>query len=252
MAVPSATVPILDAAVVHEEKSTRAASIEAATPADSNIRVLSPSEYREAALTLAEAFCDDRIIRYPIDTPDRAHWTEQEKWELHLATLEYITYAHCLKGLVTTVGPGYDCVALWMPPGKNMDDIVTIIRSGLWRLMYKLSAQGKQRFFSEFLPLLHETKETVLGPRDKDSYYLVYLGTKEESRGRGYCRKLVEHITKRADEEGRACYLESSNDANPIIYGKLGFHVVKRISLVEGQGLVMDIMVREPAGNKHG
>jgi len=204
-----------------------------------------PSEYREAAKCLAEAFSDDHIIRYPIDTPDRAHWTEEQKWELHVEMMEYITYAHCVKGLVTTIGPNYDCVALWMPPGKNMDDLWTIFRSGMWRLNYRLSAQGKQRFFNEFLPLLHATKESILGPRDDESWYLVYIGTKAGSRGRGYARKLVEHVTKRADEEGRACYLESSNDVNPIIYGKLGFQIVKKIKLKDDP-VEMDIMVREP------
>src|ERR1700733_13334075 len=42
-----------------------------------------------------------------------------------------------------------------MPPGKNMDDYLTMLRSGMWRLSYKLSAEGKKRFFTEFLPLLH-------------------------------------------------------------------------------------------------
>jgi ribosomal protein S18 acetylase RimI-like enzyme len=83
-----------------------------------------------------------------------------------------------------------------MPPGKNMDDILTILRSGLWRLYYKLSREGKRRFYSEFLPLLHKTKHEVMGDRDDQSYYLVYLGTKPSARGKGYARKLIEHGLK--------------------------------------------------------
>ena len=50
------------------------------------------------------------------------------------------------------------------------------------------------------------------------------------------------------DEEGRACYLESSNEVNVKIYGKLGFQVVKRIYLARDERrLCLDIMVREPA-----
>lgn len=56
-----------------------------------------------------------------------------------------------------------------MPPGENMDDYLTILRSGLWRLHYKLSAEGKIRFFDEFFPLLHDTKQEVMGDRDNDS-----------------------------------------------------------------------------------
>lgn len=92
--------------------------------------------------------------------------------------------------------PSRKLTLLRMPPGENMDDILTILRSGLWRLYYKLSREGKKRFYSEFLPLLHDTKHEVMGDRDDQSYYLVYLGTKPSARGKGYARKLIEHGLK--------------------------------------------------------
>ena len=134
-----------------------------------------------------------------------------------------------------------------MPPGKNMDDIYTQFRSGLWRLHYQLSREGKTRFFKEFLPLLHDTKAEVLGARDPSAWYLVYLGTKVEARGKGYARRVIEYVTRQADEEGKACYLESSNEVNPIIYGKLGFVVERKVGLLRGDKRVeLEIMVREP------
>lgn len=196
MAAPSPITPIIDAGMLLEKRSSAASRISAST-ADPSIRILSPSEYKEAAATLAEAFREDQVVRYPIDTPDRAHYTEEERFNLHRQALEYITYAHCLRGLVTTVGDDYGCVALWMPPGKNMDDWLTILRSGMWRLGFQLSAEGRKRFFDEFLPLLHHTKQEVMGERDAESWYLVYVGTKPSSRGKGYARKLVEHITRK-------------------------------------------------------
>lgn len=78
-----------------------------------------------------------------------------------------------------------------------MDDFFTVLRSGMWRLWFRFSAEGKKRFFDEFLPLLHYSKQAVLKDRDDDSYYLVYIGTKPGSRGKGYCRKLIEHVTQR-------------------------------------------------------
>ena len=65
-----------------------------------------------------------------------------------------------------------------MPPGQTMDDYLTICRSGMWRLNYRLSPEGKRRFFTEFLPLLHDTMHATLGPRESDTWYLVYLGTR--------------------------------------------------------------------------
>lgn len=129
-----------------------------------------------------------------------------------------------------------------------MDDYLTLFRSGMWRLNYLLSPEGKKRFFTEFLPLLHDTKTQVLGAdRDATSYYLVYLGTRPSGRGQGYAREVVEYVTAMADAEGRACYLESSNVVNRGIYGRMGFEVRKQVYLQRDWVLVeLDIMVREP------
>src|SRR6478752_7300907 len=53
-------------------------------PLPEGVRVVTIAEYKQAAACLAEAFAEDEVVRYPVDTPDRAHWTEQEKWDLHV------------------------------------------------------------------------------------------------------------------------------------------------------------------------
>jgi ribosomal protein S18 acetylase RimI-like enzyme len=136
-----------------------------------------------------------------------------------------------------------------MPPGQNMDDLLTILRSGMWRLNYRLSAEGKRRFFTEFLPLLHDTKHATLGADDDDSWYLVYIGTRTSGRGKGHCRKLMEHVTKQADRDGKLVYLESSNEVNPPIYRKFGFEMTRTVHLQRAEKNVeLDIMVRKPVG----
>lgn len=77
------------------------------------VRRVTLSEYKEAALCLAEAFAEDDVCRYFTYTPDREHLDDAQQWKLHVEIMEYITYAHILKGLVLAVGPGYGCVALW-------------------------------------------------------------------------------------------------------------------------------------------
>jgi len=81
-------------------------------PLTDGVRVVTAAEYKQAAACLAEAFGQDDVARYFVDVPDRAHWTEEQKWALHVEILEYVTYAHILKGLVTTVGD-FEAVALW-------------------------------------------------------------------------------------------------------------------------------------------
>lgn len=51
-------------------------------------RVLTLAEYKEAGLALAEAFKDDHSSKYFTHTPDRAHWSEEQKWELHVKMME--------------------------------------------------------------------------------------------------------------------------------------------------------------------
>ena len=80
---------------------------------DDNVRILGVDEYKQAAQCLAEAFAEDDVAQYFIETGDRDHWSAEDKWDLHASIMDYIVYAHCLKGLVLTAGPNYDCVALW-------------------------------------------------------------------------------------------------------------------------------------------
>jgi len=135
-----------------------------------------------------------------------------------------------------------------MPPGRNMDDLYTTIKSGMWRLNYRLSREGRIRFFDEFYPLLHDTKAAVLGDRDDESWYLVYIGTRPSSRGLGLARRCIEAVTKLADEQVLPCYLESSNDINLAIYAKMGFEHRCRIELERAEKRVgMDCMVKESA-----
>ncbi|KAI9827151.1 MAG: hypothetical protein M1832_005287 [Thelocarpon impressellum] len=187
-----------------------------------HVRVVSIWECKQAADCLAQAFAEDEAIRYPIDTKDMAQYSEGYKRRLHEETMEYVTAAHIYNGLVTTVGPDFASVAIWLPPGKDIDGWLTLFRSGLWRMYYRLSKEGRKRFFAEFLPLLHDTKRDVLGRRDADSYYL-------------------------ADTEHRATYLESTGDRNTGMYAARAFAFKKYVYLNYGAApIALAIMVREP------
>ncbi|SPQ19948.1 a08f6527-b852-43f6-aec9-f94f86d60e1a [Thermothielavioides terrestris] len=226
------------------------------------VRVVSMAECREAALTLAHAFAADDYARYLVDdcsgvgggggdvhgkVTNAVSAEEEDRWRLHVDILTYTVAAHCMSGLATAVGPECDSVALWVPPGKQIDGWWTRLRSGMWRLYFQLSPEGKKRYFQEILPLLHDTKAAVLGDRDHDAWYLVYLGTKPSSQGRGYAARLLQDMMARADAENRPIYLESSSQANNAYYEKFGFEVKRDIFLERGPVPVrLSIMVREP------
>ncbi|KAF2999071.1 hypothetical protein E8E14_004856 [Neopestalotiopsis sp. 37M] len=221
------------------------------------VRAVGLSEHKEAGLSIAQAFASDELAHYLLDSDDMATLSDEARWRLHVDMMKYIVAAHCLSGLVTTIGPDYEGVALWAPPASNTDDWLTLLRSGSWRLYYLLTAGGRHRYFSELLPRLHQTKHEVMGDRDDDCYYLVYIGTKPSGQRRGYARKLIEAMAVRADVENRAMYLESSSERNTAYYRKFGFEVKRDIYLgeepVESSGdgntkppVRLSIMVREP------
>lgn len=75
----------------------------------------------------------------------------------------------------------------------------------MWRLYLQLSPEGRERYFNELMPLLHDTKAEVLGKREHDAYYLVYLGTKPHARGRGFARKLLQTMIERVRTQHLVC-----------------------------------------------
>ncbi|KAK4199663.1 hypothetical protein QBC40DRAFT_175791 [Triangularia verruculosa] len=254
---------------------------------NTQVRTVQSHECREAALSLAHAFQADDYARYlvdiesnpPVSTPNDHDsssettassgssvgftWvggltsskpTPESKWNLHVDILTYTVASHCIGGgLVTTVGEDFDSVALWVPPTgphppPSLDSYLTHFRSGLWRLHFQLCPEGKRRLFDEILPLLHDTKREVLGPeKENDVWYLVYLGTKPRSQGRGLGGKLLRDGMMKADREGKQMYLESSSAVNNEYYKKFGFEIKKEIYLKRGRWPVrLSVMVREP------
>ena len=102
----------LGSAITIETKTTMLRMQAPVVDGSEHPRILRLDEYKAAAQTLAEAFWEDDVAMYFIETGDRV-LTNQQKWKLHVSILEKLVYAHCLKGLVTTIGPNYDSVALW-------------------------------------------------------------------------------------------------------------------------------------------
>ncbi|MCJ1447840.1 MAG: hypothetical protein MMC23_008352 [Stictis urceolatum] len=66
---------------------------------------------------------------------------------------------------------------------------------------------------------------------DPQGYYFCNIVTVlPPAQGKGVGRKLFEEVTRKADEEGKRCYLESSRDVpNTAIYERLGFRKVKEM-----------------------
>ena len=167
------------------------------------IRVVTTKDYKLAAACLIDAFSKDEVSTYFTNCSDTVGWSTERKWNMHVQIMNAMTYAHVKFGTAHAIGNGnggtYDAVALWMPPGIEMDSYLAMLKSGvLWKgikTFRMLSKEGRHRLFKEFFSLLTITKVEVLKERDPLSWYLVYLGTHSRARGRGLARKLVTEVT---------------------------------------------------------
>ncbi|KHN98076.1 Acyl-CoA N-acyltransferase [Metarhizium album ARSEF 1941] len=218
---------------------------------ETDVRELDLRHRREAGLALAQSFAADPLSLYVMGIDDAACWPSEKIWRLHVLLMQYSYASYRFRGIATTIGGDYDAIALWMPPGTTNDDWLATLFSGMWRLWYQLPRESRKRLFGEMFPALHGTKAEVLGDRNGDSYYLGYLGTKVNSRGKGHATKLLRHMTGKADAENRAMYLESSNASNNRFYAKFGFEVKSEIVLTRGPVPVrLFCMLREPQIDK--
>lgn len=77
------------------------------------VREVGIEDYEKAAECLSQAFAVDEVARYFLDTDDMVGVSEEEKYKLHCDIIRYMTAAHCLKGIVTTIGDDFGAVALW-------------------------------------------------------------------------------------------------------------------------------------------
>ncbi|KAJ5832151.1 hypothetical protein N7474_000462 [Penicillium riverlandense] len=79
-------------------------------------------------------------------------------------------------------------------------------------------------------------------------YFCNIVAVSPEAQGKGVGRMLFEAVTRKADEEGRKCYLESSkNVPNVQIYERMGFHMRMEMECRDGEDTCMlYCMVRNP------
>ncbi|ANB15236.1 N-acetyltransferase (predicted) [Sugiyamaella lignohabitans] len=165
------------------------------------VHKIKPADYKKAARVLATSFGDEFISGY-LAVGDGC--SAEQCNRLNQELLEYIVYAHIIHGIALEVGD-FQGIALWMPPGGNLEHWSTIFMSGMWRMVYKLGSNGRYRYFRGFLPFLTKTKRETLGDDDLKTWYLTYIATSAEARGKGYSRKLVEYVTEMVSKSVWTC-----------------------------------------------
>ncbi|RBY77605.1 GNAT family N-acetyltransferase [Geodermatophilus sp. TF02-6] len=123
----------------------------------------------------------------------------------------------------STVGRDRDgvlAVALWLPPGAFPWSTARKLRAAPALLRTALAAP---RSAPAFARIGSSAERTHPG---EPSWYLETLGVHPRAQRQGWGQRVLRPGLERADREGRACYVETSDPANERFYRSLGFEVV--------------------------
>jgi hypothetical protein len=80
---------------------------------ESGIREIGLGDCAAAGRSLAHCFATDPLSQYLVDGDDKARRSAEYRWKLHVAIMTTVVASHHHKGIVTTIGPDFDALAIW-------------------------------------------------------------------------------------------------------------------------------------------
>jgi ribosomal protein S18 acetylase RimI-like enzyme len=196
-------------------------------PKTAYIRLAKQSDLTELAAAIAAALRNDALSDWMFPGIDElTTW-----WRVSLrSALRY--------GCVWVVGD-YAGASIWIPPHAS-----------------ELSESE-----NEYLPLLRELvgeraplviallqQYEAARPRHQPHYYLTFLGTHPDHRGRGLGGRLLKHNLKKVDEQQMPAYLAVSDPVGEDLYERAGFRRIGGFFTADHR-FEVSTMWRDAAGN---
>ena len=87
---------------------------------------------------------------------------------------------------------------------------------------------------AEYTPLADASKAKELAGQKK-YYYVFFIGTAENGRGRGLCSAIMKKFQEIATRDQCPVWLEATTEKSMKLYSKLGWRVVDEITLGKGK-----------------
>jgi GNAT superfamily N-acetyltransferase len=171
-------------------------------------RKATESDFRAVVETIAGAFYDDPLWSWVFPDPE-ARRRQQS------AMFGFYVESSLPGGNVLIADARASAAIVYTPPGER-------------ELTEELEA-GVEPFLRETLGshagTVLETLERFEAaiPEGPPFYYVSFLGTRPDSRGRGLGMALLSEVCAEADSEGKPVYLESTNPDNNVRYERQGF-----------------------------
>lgn len=202
---------------------------------------MSPMECSRAGRVLGKAFHDDPLWSVVMPNPETR---QGDLSGMFTALAQAVSAA---RGVTETTS-GFEAVALWLPPGREIGFRATL-RSGfaLPRFVMGMPSDERKRMMTVLRQLGERRRELISEPH----WYLPAVGVEPESQGRGLGSALMRSGISRADQEGTPIYLETETEYNVGYYERLGFQVVEQMAAV-GLGVPIWAMIHRPGRTLQG
>lgn len=187
-----------------------------------------PERIPKTATLYADAFRTDPVITYMLCnlTPER-----KNAW-LYSYFTRLLTAAG-LNGATFDEAQDFTSVQVIIPPGKKADNLWTLIPAGIIGALWMVGFQGCKRMMSEFTGLSEKAKKKGLKGENK-YFYIFFIATREDQRGKGLSSALIRKCQERARNKGLPVWLEATTEKSQRLYSKLGFELVERMVLGKG------------------
>lgn len=144
-----------------------------------------------------------------------------------------LTAAAMNKAIIHEAGEWGSCGVL-MPPGCKVDNPLTMIPAGIFPMLWNIGLQSLKYMLFEYEPLTDLAKKKGL-KGEKRFYYVFFIATKEEARGKGLCSAIMRKYQEIGSREGVPVWLEATTEKSMRIYKKSGWEVVDEFILGNGK-----------------
>lgn len=145
-------------------------------------------------------------------------------------------------GCLTLEDSNRHAVAVWIPPGHELDEW-EFLKSGGYAFLWKFSGWERRMRYLGFGEIVKTRRWRVMKPFKQHYFYLLALGTTEQHLDNRYSAAVVESVLKKADEAGLPCAVETSKQEAVTFYSRLGFETVEEFSCF---GITVYMLVRNP------
>lgn len=197
------------------------------------VALLTDDDLPAAVDVFARAFADAGMTQLITSDPGKADRMLRKEARTHLR--RFRRYGHVFGAFD---GERLRGVALWLPPGVRVSDVVIPPADVLPGVLGMLA---RSRFAVVAFGVRRARAVARAAP---GRWHLAFLATDPEHQGRGVGRRLLEHVLDRLDGDGASAWLECERP-NVALYERFGFTVVGSYAVRRLPQML--VMQRDPA-----